>query len=408
MHSATPTKEGKSLIYRPEWFLRLKASKQVGRERNSGVARAPSQGVFVRSRYRKAPPRQLVRGPLSLLSRPPKADNRSKLLLPEGNLTRSFIDSLLTERNRRRQIFLEGQAASSRTRLSNNRSVMPLDVLGRTRATMKVNLRKDHYRILAKAKFYDKNQNDTTVRVPLEARGARLESPRASVVLLKSSGWSLHRFPRKEKALCLAVRLIKDSQRAPSCARQPPDVLPKAADGVVSSGFGSGHTASLVLGVSVWCGGLHFSPSRTSRPVGMFRSLAPGGARAGAWPCAALLFARTRGDLIGARRYQSLGRGRTEDAFDGRFGLHSDRPAPAGRWPWKSESAKECVTTHLPKQLALKMDGAEASCLYSAVRAREAGLVRHEALTSRRVASVCAEGSGREPAWSRRRCRSWW
>jgi hypothetical protein len=35
------------------------------------------------------------------------------------------------------QIFLEGQAASSRTRLSNNRSVMPLDVLGRTRATLK-------------------------------------------------------------------------------------------------------------------------------------------------------------------------------------------------------------------------------------------------------------------------------
>jgi hypothetical protein len=35
------------------------------------------------------------------------------------------------------QIFLEGQAAPSRTRLSNNRSVMPLDVLGRTRATLK-------------------------------------------------------------------------------------------------------------------------------------------------------------------------------------------------------------------------------------------------------------------------------
>ncbi|KAI4476692.1 hypothetical protein M0802_014839 [Mischocyttarus mexicanus] len=31
---------------------------------------------------------------------------------------------------------------------------------------------------------------------------------------------------------------------------------------------------------------------------------------------------------------------------------------------------------------------------------------RYEALTSRRVAAVCAEGSGREPAWSRRRCRS--
>ncbi|GBP52930.1 hypothetical protein EVAR_47585_1 [Eumeta japonica] len=33
------------------------------------------------------------------------------------------------------KIFLEGPAASSRTRLSNNRSVMPLDVLGRTRYT---------------------------------------------------------------------------------------------------------------------------------------------------------------------------------------------------------------------------------------------------------------------------------
>ena len=32
--------------------------------------------------------------------------------------------------------FLEGQVAFSHTRLSNNRSVMPLDVRGRTRATM--------------------------------------------------------------------------------------------------------------------------------------------------------------------------------------------------------------------------------------------------------------------------------
>jgi len=31
----------------------------------------------------------------------------------------------------------------------------------------------------------------------------------------------------------------------------------------------------------------------------------------------------------------------------------------AGRWSWKSKSAKECVTTHLPNELALKMDGAE-------------------------------------------------
>lgn len=45
----------------------------------------------------------------------------------------------------------------------------------------------------------------------------------------------------------------------------------------------------------------------------------------------------------------------------------------AGRWPWKSESAKECVTTHLPKQLALKMDGAEASRLYSAVSGKWEG-----------------------------------
>ena len=30
----------------------------------------------------------------------------------------------------------------------------------------------------------------------------------------------------------------------------------------------------------------------------------------------------------------------------------------AGRWPWKLASAKECVTTHLPKQAALKMDSA--------------------------------------------------
>jgi len=42
----------------------------------------------------------------------------------------------------------------------------------------------------------------------------------------------------------------------------------------------------------------------------------------------------------------------------------------AGRWPWKSESAKECVTTHLPNERALKMDGAEAGLnLDSALRA---------------------------------------
>lgn len=62
----------------------------------------------------------------------------------------------------------------------------------------------------------------------------------------------------------------------------------------------------------------------------------------------------------------------------------------AGRWPWKSESAKECVTTHLPNQLALKMDGARASSLYRAVAAIQASPGSHAA-TSRRVAAVSTE-----------------
>ena len=53
----------------------------------------------------------------------------------------------------------------------------------------------------------------------------------------------------------------------------------------------------------------------------------------------------------------------------------------AGRWPWKSEPAKECVTTHLPNELALKMDGAKASHLYSAVQLELALVV----LTTERV-----------------------
>jgi hypothetical protein len=31
----------------------------------------------------------------------------------------------------------------------------------------------------------------------------------------------------------------------------------------------------------------------------------------------------------------------------------------AGRWPWKLAAAKECVTTHLPNCMALKMDDAQ-------------------------------------------------
>ena len=57
----------------------------------------------------------------------------------------------------------------------------------------------------------------------------------------------------------------------------------------------------------------------------------------------------------------------------------------AGRWPWKSEPAKECVTTHLPKQLALKMDGAKAPHLYSTVGAELA----LEVPTPQRVGRSC-------------------
>ncbi|KAA0065311.1 hypothetical protein E6C27_scaffold7389G00050 [Cucumis melo var. makuwa] len=173
---------------------------------------------------------------------------------------------------RRRQIFLEGQAASSRTRLSNNRSVMPLDVLGRTRATMKVSacppwpkgpgnplkhLRawdwglklfpmNEEFPVLARSSLLlgadvlsptglpDRTTEQMTGRWPKTGRPdevsvsdakhptevrtprstsalisecgrrllcrARLESPRASVVLLKSSGWSLHRFPPSRRS----------------------------------------------------------------------------------------------------------------------------------------------------------------------------------------------------------------
>ena len=42
----------------------------------------------------------------------------------------------------------------------------------------------------------------------------------------------------------------------------------------------------------------------------------------------------------------------------------------AGWWPRKSETTKECVTTHLPNQLTLKMDRAGASDLYRAIGAQ--------------------------------------
>ena len=51
-------------------------------------------------------------------------------------------------------------------------------------------------------------------------------------------------------------------------------------------------------------------------------------------------------------------------------------------------SAKECVTTHLPKQLALKMDGAQVVCRYNAVKIKSILRVQciyFEILTSRKV-----------------------
>lgn len=51
-------------------------------------------------------------------------------------------------------------------------------------------------------------------------------------------------------------------------------------------------------------------------------------------------------------------------------------------------SAKECVTTHLPKQLALKMDGAQVVCRYNAVEIKSLLRVKRmqfEISTSRKV-----------------------
>ena len=42
----------------------------------------------------------------------------------------------------------------------------------------------------------------------------------------------------------------------------------------------------------------------------------------------------------------------------------------AWRWPWKSETAKECVTTHMPNGLAPKMDDAQANYLDRAMGLR--------------------------------------
>jgi len=37
----------------------------------------------------------------------------------------------------------------------------------------------------------------------------------------------------------------------------------------------------------------------------------------------------------------------------------------SGQWPWKLESANECVTTHLTNAIALKINGAESVQTYN-------------------------------------------
>jgi len=42
-----------------------------------------------------------------------------------------------------------------------------------------------------------------------------------------------------------------------------------------------------------------------------------------------------------------------------------------GQWPWKSESAKECVTTHLTNAIALKINGAESVQTYKQLKIKQ-------------------------------------
>jgi len=53
----------------------------------------------------------------------------------------------------------------------------------------------------------------------------------------------------------------------------------------------------------------------------------------------------------------------------------------AGRWSWKSKAAKKSVTTYLPNELALKMDGAEARDLNLAIIV----LIDNDTIMSRRA-----------------------
>lgn len=64
----------------------------------------------------------------------------------------------------------------------------------------------------------------------------------------------------------------------------------------------------------------------------------------------------------------------------------------ARMWPWKLESSKECVTTHLPKRVALKMEAARVLNLYFAVVALISISINNQAATCRRVVLVALKG----------------
>jgi hypothetical protein len=42
-----------------------------------------------------------------------------------------------------------------------------------------------------------------------------------------------------------------------------------------------------------------------------------------------------------------------------------------GQWPWKSESAKKCVTTHQTNAIALKINGAESVKTYKQLKLKK-------------------------------------
>ena len=61
----------------------------------------------------------------------------------------------------------------------------------------------------------------------------------------------------------------------------------------------------------------------------------------------------------------------------------------ARRWPRKSESAKECVTTHLPNESVPKMDGAQVLCYDRTDTLLSSQRRVSEVMTSRRKREGC-------------------